>query len=177
MLNRQLRKYAMGAAGMLVLAMAILLAAGWGTAVAAQVTNVFVTNDASHAVPVQQQGTATVRAEGTPVTIELDQDGRYTVPAGKRLVIQYVNGAITLGTDPGVNPTAEAHLFVDGQPDPYRFRGEPVANREGTPPGFYDFEGDVTIYIDPSTPIVARFGPPASSSLGHIRISGILVSA
>jgi hypothetical protein len=57
---RRFRNYAIGAGGMLVLVMAILLATGWGTAVAAQITNVFVTNDASHAVPVREQGTTNV---------------------------------------------------------------------------------------------------------------------
>ena len=47
-----LKKYALGAGGMLVLVTAILLSTGRGSAVAAQISNVFVTNDASHAVPV-----------------------------------------------------------------------------------------------------------------------------
>ena len=57
---RRWKKYGIGAGGMLVLVMAILLATGWGTAVAAQISNVFVTNDASHPVPVHEQGTASV---------------------------------------------------------------------------------------------------------------------
>lgn len=66
---RVFKKYAIGAGGMLVLVMAILLATGWGSAVAAQVSNVFVTNDAAHAVPVQQQGTANVNVtNGVSVT-------------------------------------------------------------------------------------------------------------
>jgi hypothetical protein len=82
---RRLKKYALGAGGMLVLVMAILLATGWGSAVAAQISSVFVTNDAAHAVPVHanntdangnlkvhEQGTAnvqgTVNVEQVPVT-------------------------------------------------------------------------------------------------------------
>ncbi len=57
---RRLKKYGIGAGGMLVLVMAILLATGWSSAVAAQISNVFVTNDASHPVPVHEQGTASV---------------------------------------------------------------------------------------------------------------------
>jgi hypothetical protein len=60
MLLRRLKKYAIGAGGMLVLVMAILLATGWGSAVAAQITSVFITNDSAHAVPVHEQGTANV---------------------------------------------------------------------------------------------------------------------
>jgi hypothetical protein len=55
---------------MLVLASVILLATGWGTAVAAQVTSVFVTNDAAHPVLVQEQradaqGNVKVHEQGT----------------------------------------------------------------------------------------------------------------
>jgi hypothetical protein len=92
---RRFKKYGLGAAGMLVLVMAILLATGWGSAVAAQLTNVFVTNDASHpvpvsvnnasvpvhdqgtasanvtntSVPVHEQGVASVQVAGTPTTV------------------------------------------------------------------------------------------------------------
>jgi hypothetical protein len=57
---RRFKKYAIGAAGMLVLVAAVALATGSGSAVAAQITSVFVTNDAAHAVPVAPQGTANV---------------------------------------------------------------------------------------------------------------------
>jgi hypothetical protein len=63
---RGCKKYAIGAGGMLVLVTAVLLATGAGSAVAAQITNVFVTNDAAHPVPVT--GTLSTRsaAAGTP---------------------------------------------------------------------------------------------------------------
>lgn len=57
---RRFKKYAIGAGGMLVLVAAVVLATGSGSAVAAQITSVFVTNDASHPVPVHEQGTANV---------------------------------------------------------------------------------------------------------------------
>lgn len=60
MRHRGLKHYAFGAGGMLALVLTILLATGWGTAVAAQITNVFVTNDTTHPVPVHEQGTANV---------------------------------------------------------------------------------------------------------------------
>jgi hypothetical protein len=64
------KKYAIGAGGMLVLVAAIVLATGSGSAVAAQITSVFVTNDASHAVPVRDQnldanGNVKVHEQGT----------------------------------------------------------------------------------------------------------------
>jgi hypothetical protein len=66
---QRLKKYGIGAGGMLLLVMAILLATGWGSAVAAQISSVFVTNDAAHAVPVREQnldnGNIKVHEEGT----------------------------------------------------------------------------------------------------------------
>jgi hypothetical protein len=53
-------------------------ASGWGSAVAAQITNVFVTNTSSNPVPVQavgtlpvhEQGTATVNVTNTPLPVK-----------------------------------------------------------------------------------------------------------
>jgi hypothetical protein len=82
---QRFKKYAIGAAGMLALVVAVVLATGSGSAVAAQISSVFVTNDAAHAVPVHanntdangnlrvhEQGTAsvqgTVNVNQVPVT-------------------------------------------------------------------------------------------------------------
>jgi hypothetical protein len=71
---RRLKKDALGAGGMLVLVTTILLATSWGSAVAAQISNVFVTNDASHPVPVHEQGTASVSlAPGGNAVTSADQ--------------------------------------------------------------------------------------------------------
>jgi len=66
---RRWKKYAIGAGGMLVLVVALMLVTGWGTAVAAQVTNVFVTNDANHAVPVREQGTPNVHVTNSDLSV------------------------------------------------------------------------------------------------------------
>jgi hypothetical protein len=78
---QRFRKYAIGAGGMLVLVAAIVLATGSGSAVAAQISSVFVTNDASHAVPVREQaldgsnirvheeGTADVNVTNTSLSV------------------------------------------------------------------------------------------------------------
>lgn len=63
------KKYGLASGAMLALAMGILLVTGWGTAVAAQVTNVFVTNDAAHAVPIHEQGTATVNVANSSLAV------------------------------------------------------------------------------------------------------------
>jgi hypothetical protein len=70
--NRRLgwRRYGVGAGLMVVLVAAISLATGWGSAVAAQIGNVFVTNDSAHPVPVQEQrrdanGNIKIHEQGT----------------------------------------------------------------------------------------------------------------
>jgi hypothetical protein len=84
-------KYALGAGGMLVLVTAILLATGWGSAVAAQITTVFVTNDASHpvpvsvnntTVPVHEQGTANTREQNTDANGNIKVHEQGTVKSG-----------------------------------------------------------------------------------------------
>lgn len=92
-------------------AAAALLFTGWGSAVAANVGSVFVTNDAAHAVPVEQSGTADVNVtnttvpvheEGKPnVTVSGVVSTRPTIPAGQ---FSWVNGGsagnVVSGPDP-----------------------------------------------------------------------------
>jgi hypothetical protein len=78
MQQRGWKKYGIGAAGMLVLVAVIVLASGGGSAVAAQITSVFVTNDAAHAVPVREQGTARVAsADATEVLADVTLTGAF----------------------------------------------------------------------------------------------------
>jgi hypothetical protein len=66
---QRFKKYAIGAGAMLVLVAAIVLATGSGSAVAAQITSVFVTNDAAHPVPVSVgSATVPVHEQGTVTT-------------------------------------------------------------------------------------------------------------
>ena len=117
---RGLKKYGLGAGAMLILVMAILLTTGWGSAVAAQITNVFVTNDAAHAVPVAVQGTTPVAGtvnvaknstdyapyeHATRLIQSTNTCSEFTcgisfpaVPAGKRLVITYASARYAMGS-------------------------------------------------------------------------------
>lgn len=81
------KKYGIGAAGMLALVVAIVLATGSGSAVAAQITSVFVTNDVSHPVPVHEQGTANVQVTNLPTT-------------------QAVSGSVNVGNFPAAPTTS-----------------------------------------------------------------------
>jgi hypothetical protein len=122
------KKYGIGAGGVLVLATAFLMATGWGSAVAAQITNVFVTNDSAHPVPVHEQGTANVRINDT-VSVAAKQPANAfsyrgvgtqlsisspNLPAGTNWYISSVSGA-NFGDTPH-----EVFLFLGcGQPGVY----------------------------------------------------------
>jgi hypothetical protein len=86
-----MRKYGMTVVTMVSVATVVLLVTGWGSAVAAQVTSVLVTNDASHPVPVTQQGTANVNVTNT---------GGSAIPVTQQIGTQFL-GAITLSGAPG----------------------------------------------------------------------------
>jgi len=83
--------------------------------------NVVVTNDDGDPIPV--------RNGGTPLTVELRFFGgefTYTVPDGKRFVIQYINGTF-IGADPTFDNSITLGHGVSGSTKPptaYSFLGE-----------------------------------------------------
>jgi hypothetical protein len=137
---KSLKSYLAAGVGFAMLVTIIFLATGWGSAVAAQISSVFVTNDTSHPVPVAQQGTANVnvtnstvpvheqgtapiRAANEEVTVQKEFDESqanfcagevYTVPAGKRLVVEYIGLAAAGGNAPSLH----ANLFIDSGQGP-----------------------------------------------------------
>jgi hypothetical protein len=80
---------------MVSVATVLLLLTGWGSAVAANVSSVLVTNRPSNPVPVQQQGTADVKVTNTtPMSVKsgdvasvLGQGGAVAVSPGQRLTL------------------------------------------------------------------------------------------
>src|SRR4051794_36286656 len=80
---------------MVSVATVVLLVTGWGSAVAANVSSVLVTNRPSNPVPVQQQGTADVNVtNSSPLTVRsggmasvLGQGGAVAVSPGQRLTL------------------------------------------------------------------------------------------
>jgi hypothetical protein len=118
---KKLRKYGMTFVATTVLVTIVLLVTGWGSAMAAQVTSVLITNTGtSQAVPVHEQGTASVTVTNTVPTKASDNPAFqpaeeteaftltpgatggggtvYTVPAGKRLVIETASVVAQLPT-------------------------------------------------------------------------------
>jgi hypothetical protein len=129
---KKLRQYSMALVATTGLVTIVLLVTGWGSAVAAQVTSVFITNNgASQAVPVHEQGTASVSVANTvptkasdnpalqPVeqteafTLASGESGGggtvYTVPGGKRLVIETASVVAQLPT----TQQAVANLLIN----------------------------------------------------------------
>jgi hypothetical protein len=110
--------YGVGFGAAIAVTTAIVLVSGWGTAVAAQVTNVFVSNDAAHAVPVHEQGTANVSVTNTALSVRpklpeaanaffafgLSSSGGHgeTQPLGKTIDLSYI--------DVAMNDTSMANL-------------------------------------------------------------------
>jgi hypothetical protein len=115
------KTYGLGAGGMLVVVMAILLATGWSSAVAKQLSDVFVTNDAAHPVPVQEQrtdanGNIKVHEQGTanvnvtnaslPVASQppiTSGGAAYAIGNGATLVASNTASALSLHLGPNVN--------------------------------------------------------------------------
>jgi hypothetical protein len=178
---RRFKSYAIGAAGMLVLVAAIVLATGSGSAVAASISSVFVTNTASHPVPVHEtntdangnikvheQGTVVVQQTGTPVHIQLVvNNGRsslYTVPAGKRLEIQYIKGF--------QNPTSGIHYvdLVTSSSD-LAFIGHYSPDTGGD-----DIDEQVTIYLEPGE-VLEMQTPLDNDNNGQLDVYGVLTNA
>jgi hypothetical protein len=81
---KSFKSYVGAGVGFAMLVTIIFLATGWGSAVAAQISNVFVTNDASHPVPVREQGTVGVTSADQNVVLydhtNTLSDGNFTPP-------------------------------------------------------------------------------------------------
>jgi len=78
---KSFRSYVAAGVGFAMLVTIIMLVTGWGSAVAANVSSVFVTNTASNPVPVTPTGTVPVHEQGTAKTKEqnVDADGNVKV--------------------------------------------------------------------------------------------------
>jgi hypothetical protein len=163
---KSFKSYVTAGVGFAMLVTIIFLSTGWGSAVAAQITNVFVTNDASHPVPVHEQGTVVVQQTGTPVHFQLivppnGQFPTYTVPAGKRLEIQYIKGfVIDESGDPGVEIIASGN-FDQNFPD--RFNGDEI-------------DEQVTIYLGPGEFLQVHTGPD-EENYARLDFYGVLTNA
>jgi hypothetical protein len=123
---------------------------------ASPIVSVFVNNTAAHPVPVHEtntdangninvheQGTAAVQQAGTPVHIHLQLSNTpYTVPAGKRLIIQYVNATM----NPPDNDGAQFALYIGFQQVSV-FAGTAEPNS----PGWFDVSETVMISAEPGS--------------------------
>jgi hypothetical protein len=133
---QRFKKYGIGAAGMLVLVAAIVLATGSGSAVAAQITSVFVTNDAAHPVPVHanntdangnlkvhEQGTASVQG-----TVNVNQ---VPVTSGSNFAIIHCSGEGSQESHSGVATALTIHMQSGIEGMQLRNSGNLILDLEG----------------------------------------------
>lgn len=139
---RRSMKYGIVTGAMLALTTVLLLASGWGSAVAAQISSVFISNNTSNPVPVSldnspvaplhTRGAADVADQLVSVRESFDlraeecclNEGNrilFTVPEGHLLVVQYVsvNGIAVTGTKLGAyvwNPNCGSRCAFVGIP-------------------------------------------------------------
>jgi hypothetical protein len=86
----------------------ILLATGWGTAVAAQITSVLVTNDAAHPVPVQEQR---ADAQGN---VRVHEQGTADVNVTNASLPVHEQGTVSASPTPAANFPVQGIVQVDG---------------------------------------------------------------
>jgi hypothetical protein len=133
---------------MLVLVVAIVLATGSGSAVAAQISSVFVTNGPANPVPVREQGNVNVNVANSalPVTESV---------ATQLLFSGTIHPGVTQSVD--VSGAKEIRVYVGGCPAPDNVRmGVPSTGAELVAPAcgtseVYEVPGtSVTFFMDGS---------------------------
>jgi hypothetical protein len=117
--------------------------------------------DAKGNLSVHEQGTAdvsvanpsvAVEQAGEPIAIHLFAgSGGYLVPQGKRLLIDYVNGDVNIGSD-GTGP--DIGLTLSGTSVSYGFLGQ----HEPFTVGIYEISEPVDITVGPGTEVNAVQG-------------------
>ena len=108
---RRFKRYAIGAGGMLVLVAAVVLATGSGSAVAAQIGSVFVTNDSNHPVPVKTQAAAPVTDGGEVFTAGCQDEQHLNSPVTASAISIHMSSGVTfvnLQMNGLSNPTSPA---------------------------------------------------------------------
>jgi hypothetical protein len=104
---KSFKNYLTAGVGFAMLVTIILLATGWGSAVAAQISSVIVTNDAAHAVPVRDQNTD---ANGN---IKVHEQGTASVNVtNTTLAVHDLN--TTQGTNFTINGFSDQAIDVSG---------------------------------------------------------------
>jgi hypothetical protein len=181
MLPHGWKKYGLGAASMLVLVIAILLVSGWGTAVADQLNNVFVTNTSANPVPVS--GTLTINnPPASPLAVrETNTDANGNIKVDEQGTVQ-VGGSVSVSNLPGTQP-------VSGTVNVGNFPAAPETDLIASGPTTFDAAGEdliggvnisayreVTLYLSVPgaagsvTCYLSTRGPlgPATFSLGTV---------
>lgn len=146
-----------------------------GVAVAEKIKDVFITNDAAHPVPAV--------AGGSPLVLSLHdfctEDGdSFTVPEGKRLVIEDVAGSVTA-------PTGERRrtlLLIDDPTTPevpFAWVLPQTLQENQSTSDIYLSHESLKTYAESGWKVEARIGCPLAPSGGGmgLTISGYLIDA
>jgi hypothetical protein len=168
-----------------------------GTASAAPSVPVTVTNDPAHAVPVTVQGivklgsdpapAAAITAAGScpqPCSATWYADVPvYTVPAGKRLVIEYVSGFVRLPAGAQaileiVTAVDGTYLFADGGLKTSELPVDHVLGPVTQAGNSFSVASSLRLYADPGTTVTFHVDvetPNGTIDYALVRISGYLV--
>jgi hypothetical protein len=150
---------------------------------AASMPQVFVANDTSHPVPVREQGTVSVTSSDDPGrsafaffqsdSWESGEDSHhvdFTVPAGKRLVIDAVSISSSLDTHGQKMLTAAVQAHVNGQFEDYfmtpTFTGVNTSGRD-----VYIAGQQTTIYADGGTDVLLFGSRDSFTGAGILNVS------
>jgi hypothetical protein len=197
--------WAGAAAVLLVLTVAISPVRQAVASAGSNISSVFVTNDAAHAVPVAPQGTVNIagsvgvtNTSTNPVAVTDVNDAQqpvilqgsinfsvgasesddlvYTVPAGKRFVLETISMSASLPTGENIGADVDGEL---GLANPVHWQIIPT--NEGVFSGdniFAAFQQG-RIYFEPGEQIYTEVGRSATTGAGggSISISGYLVKA
>jgi hypothetical protein len=186
---KSFRSYVAAGLGFATLVTIIFLATGWGSAVAAQITSVLVTNDVSHPVPVHEQGIANVNVVGSSLAASGNRliqvashlsDPSSTVATAwvntsdcRRIVGYVTSGAIPIGFTMALQTT----------PDPSLHNGDALATYQGFPTSGYQkgYDKEFTVNdagsgTDPQPdgqPVVAPYSRALIEDIGNAPIQDV----
>lgn len=120
---KALWRYVTAGVGFAVLVTIVLLATGWGSAVASNIGSVLVANTASNPVPVTPTGTVPVHEQGTAKTQEqnLDANGNIKVHEQGTATVNVTNttalpvsGSVSISGTPSVNANVSQPPITGG---------------------------------------------------------------
>jgi hypothetical protein len=164
---------------MVSVATVVLLVTGWGSAVAASVQSVLVTNTAANPVPVAPTGTVPVHEQGTAKVSEQNLDGNGNIKVHEQGTANVnvtntaalpVSGTVSVGNLPATQPVSGT-VSVDNFPAnfPAAPTTDVIQNLSGHTPanGFYTVLNEPDSRAYRAVTIYLQFAPAPASGSGQ----------